>query len=173
MTYKIAYDNSYEKVADVAQAEAVLDHIATLYGPGGHRCIVHVAPGDSDDPWTDAMLRVGVDPDVDRGFVSWHGGRAEYGYEPEIAPLTHELVFDDNPDEPPVEMLPAHTRVTAAIVRRAVREYVITGNRPTCVWWPFDTTDVGADEGPDGGRAIDGDWAGPAARRGRPGPARS
>lgn len=162
MTYKIAYDTSYEKVADAGQAEAVLDHIATVYGPDGHPCIAHIAPATSDDPWTDAVLRIGVDPAVDRGFVSWHGERAGYGYQPEIAPLDRALLFDDDPDQPPVELPPAHTRVTTAMLRRAVREYLITGDRPTCLWWPFDAAGSGADDQPGGGRASR-TWRSPGA----------
>jgi hypothetical protein len=168
VTYKIAYDTSYEKVADAGQAEAVLAHIVTMYGPGGHPCIVHVAPGDSDDPWTDAVLRVGIDPDVERGFVSWRGERVEYGYEAEVGPLERGLSFDDDPDEPPVEIPPAHTRVSAAMVRHAVREYLITGARPTCVWWPFDATGTGAE---DSGRTSDVDATRQAAHRSPQGPA--
>jgi hypothetical protein len=151
VTYKIAYDISYEKVADADQAEAVLDRLATMYGPSGHRCVAYIAPDSSDDPWLEAAMRVGVDLDLDRGFVSWLGDPVEYGYQTEVDPLDRGLTFDDDPDEPSLEMPPARTRVTATMARRAVREYLTTGHRPTCLPWLSDVAGPESDDGPTGG----------------------
>jgi Immunity protein Imm1 len=156
MTYKIAYDISYEKVVDAEQAEGVLERLAAMYGPGGYRCVLHVASGSSDDPWLDAVMRVGIDFDLDRSFVSWLGERVEYGYQPDVDLLDRDLIFDDDPDGPPLEVPPAHTRVTAAMAMRVVREYVSTGRRPSCLPWLFDTAGAGSpDEATDGRRHLD------------------
>ncbi|MFY1673863.1 Imm1 family immunity protein [Plantactinospora sp. WMMB334] len=96
----------------------------------------HLA-GDAS-PWDEPQppaLQIGVGH-PDRSFVLWLGPEGGIGVEadapswPSGAP---DIAFDYGGDA--VFAGPTRARVTPATARQAAREFVRTGQRPTCVQW--------------------------------------
>jgi hypothetical protein len=79
-------------------------------------------------------LRVDIDTEAGRAAVTWLPD-GSYGVElPPTTPITVYWYVD----APPVDIPAKYARVSTATATNAVRQYVATGERPTCVTWTPD-----------------------------------
>jgi hypothetical protein len=132
MTYVMTDANrSTVTIADAEEAAAAFDNrVYTLMPHGGAGQSIWFAHEDEDDE-----LRVDIDFQADRAALTWLADDS-YGVELEPGePITVMWYVDD-----PVVVIPAEfVRVSAGTARRAVVEYITTGERPTCVQWAVPT----------------------------------
>ncbi|MBO4161428.1 Imm1 family immunity protein [Micromonospora antibiotica] len=101
-----------------AQIETIMPH-------GG--CGQTLTIGTHDQP----ALRIDIDIDADRAAVRW---LPDGSYAAELQPDVPITVYE-SPDTGLVSIPAGLTRITAAVARAAVVEYVATGLRPTGVHW--------------------------------------
>jgi hypothetical protein len=121
VSYTIGWSDQDATVNTAAEAEAVLDRIATT----GRRHLVHVA----DDTGMGGLIEM-VWGDPERAMLSyadedWDGQAVEPG----MPVATKDLGYDFGAIEPD------RTRLSARAARAAVAEFVATGRRPTNVSW--------------------------------------
>ncbi|MGA8112621.1 MAG: Imm1 family immunity protein [Actinocatenispora sp.] len=141
MTYLVHWGRDNERtVSTVEELDAALDEAEGQRGDDGSSYLVDIV--DQDDPDLMLGLQIGVGH-PDRGFVFYSGlTAAETGYaaDPYLPALGGEIGFDYGGQWTGYE--PAKTRLTPSQVRRAARDYVATGRRPTSVAWPQHTDSV-------------------------------
>jgi hypothetical protein len=116
-------------VTTVAELDAVLHQVAAQATAENIPFAVQVHHADAR-----GSIMIGIGH-PDRSFIDWlaSDGYHEYGYEPALPAATEPVAFDvygDWHEHPPHKL-----RVRPATASHAVREYVVTGQRPTCVEW--------------------------------------
>lgn len=137
MSYRLYWGRGNQRtVTTIEDLDQVLDEIAGQRGKGGVPFMVDVLPAvDADDPTELPGLQLGIGH-PDRAFVFYTDPDVSllgYGHEPDLAEWDTDLSFDYGGTVTDYE--PYKTRVTPTTVREAAREYVRTGQRPTCVTW--------------------------------------
>ena len=139
MTHIVTWGRDRRRtVSTVDELDATLDEIAATGTPVS----VGIYPPDELDkntsPWDDppsSALEIGLGH-PDRSFVIWLGLDAATATAPTAGPWPDgapDITFDYGGDA--VFTGPDRARVTPAAAREAAREYVQTGQRPTCVEW--------------------------------------
>ncbi|BFU43133.1 Imm1 family immunity protein [Krasilnikovia sp. MM14-A1004] len=134
MTIEIQWDNG-EKTASVSSAtelDEVLNRIEAQRGPTGLHFVVDITKNEEH-----RGMPVGLHMSVghpDRARVFWIGPGDGVGYEPGVT------AWDGKPIEfdyghLPTEEDPNCLRVTPVKAREAARQFVETGERPTCLAW--------------------------------------
>jgi hypothetical protein len=139
VTYVVTWSrDKRQPVASVAQLDAVLDEIASR---SGRYSVGIYRPEDLDNPvppWEEpphGALELGVG-DPDRSFVVFVGAGGGVGTDPGMPPWPDgapDIAFDYGGD--PVFCGPDRARVRPETARQAAREFVATGQRPTCLAW--------------------------------------
>jgi hypothetical protein len=107
------------------EVDGVLDRIAA----GGPTLVdVYEGPwhGGGDTPVYGLQVVWGH---PERAALTWLGDEPGFGVDAGLRELPEALRHDQG------EALPSRTRVSAAVARGAVREYVRTGKRPALVGW--------------------------------------
>ena len=99
-----------------------------------HPYVLTVTPAGDLGPLPSG-LQIGVGHPT-RSFVLWHGEDGGYGFEPGLEPGPAGLRFDQGGQ--PIYPDPQDLRVTPEVARAAVREYLVTSQRPGCVRWADD-----------------------------------
>ena len=130
MTYRVAYDMSQEQLPDAQSVGDFLDRRAKRIAPHGRRANAYwFAPADTQDE-----LRLDLDYDAGRAALRWLPDRT---HAVELDPAEPIIVLESSDTD--VVTIPAElVRVSIDTARRAVIEYVATGQRPTCVHWATD-----------------------------------
>jgi hypothetical protein len=119
-------------VATVKELDALLDRVAAVPGESGagHEVWVFNWVGGK---FLGVQLGVGH---PDRSFVHFNDASEQvFGYQPDVGYAAGYLAFDQVVGSSPLRHPPALTRVTPAAARLAAREFVTTGQRPTCLSW--------------------------------------
>jgi hypothetical protein len=128
MTFVMSdYHSHREDLAGPAEAGEWFDEqVASIMPHGGCGQVIRYGPADGPE-----MLRVDVDLDEQRAALRWvPDGSFAVEHDP-VGPIT----VLESPDRGLVAV-PAHlARVSVATARRAVVEYVATGQRPTGMEW--------------------------------------
>jgi len=139
LTYIVAWGRGNRRPSStVAELDAALDEAAASNVPQ----VVGIYPpeylaGDAS-PWDGPLppaLQIGVGH-PDRSFVLWLGPEGGVEVEAGAPPWPSgapDIAFGYGGDA--VFAGPARARVTPATARQAAREFVRTGQRPTCVQW--------------------------------------
>jgi immunity protein Imm1 of predicted polymorphic toxin system len=121
-------------VATVDELDQVLDRVGELRSQDGLPFLVSISPSEPGPDSSASGLQVGFGH-PGRGrllYVGSPGGGL--GYDPDLpAWAGEELSWDFG--GVPTEDDAGTLRVTPEQARRAAREYVATGTRPTCVRW--------------------------------------
>lgn len=139
MSYVVTWGRGNRRPAStIAELDTALDEAAASGVPRmvGIYPPEHLA-GDAS-PWDEplpAALQVGVGH-PDRSFVLWLGPEGGIGVEADALPWpvgAADIAFDYGGDA--VFAGPGRARVTPATARQAAREFVSTGQRPTCLQW--------------------------------------
>ncbi len=130
-TFKAWWGGKTREIADAGTAESVIGEAADRFFSDGPRGVaIRLGNGEREQ----APLRIYIDTSAGRAAVSWQGSPGiESGVDPDKA-----LIAGDDPKHPPVTIPAERARVTPATAVRAAREYVETGQRPTCLNWNFD-----------------------------------
>ena len=126
------------EIADAGTAESVIGEAADRFFSDGPRGVaIRIGDGERER----APLRIYIDTTAGRAAVLWQGAPGvESGVDPD-----EPLIVEDDPKQPPVTVPAERARVTPGTAIRAAREYVETGQRPTCLNWHDDTTAAPAD----------------------------
>lgn len=123
-------------VASGAEVDTVLADISVLRGDDDAPfmvTILPIVPGADIDEISGLEVAVGH---PERSVVHWTavtGHGSGYGVEPGVPPWPEIIAFDYGNQISCY--LPDQTRVTAQTGRLAARQYVTTGERPTCLQW--------------------------------------
>jgi hypothetical protein len=130
MTYRVVYDMCEEELPDAAAVGDFFDERSTAIAPHGGRANAYwFAPAVADD-----VLRLDVDFDAGRAALRWLPD-GTHAVELEAA---ESIVVLESSDYDVVTIPAVLARVSVDTARRAVTEYVRTGQRPTCVEWVAD-----------------------------------
>ena len=133
MTYMVTWSpDRTREVTDVDGLEAVLDEITGQQ----HRLVVGVYQ-QRDGRWVGMDIGVGH---PERSFVFFNARDGGYGVESDLPEWDGDIVFDFGGQG--TDYHPEETRVSAATAVQAARQWVMTGQRPTCV--SFDAAEAGA-----------------------------
>jgi hypothetical protein len=132
-TFMAWWGTKSREIADAGSAESAIGEAADRLFSGGVRGVaIRLGKGEREQ----SPLRIYIDTAAGRAAVSWQGSPGvESGVDPD-----EPLVVEDDPKLPPVTVPPERARVTPATAIRAAREYVETGQRPTCLDWNPDQT---------------------------------
>jgi hypothetical protein len=119
------------EIADAGTAESVIGEAADRFFSDGPRGVaIRIGDGERER----APLRIYIDTAAGRAAVLWQGAPGiESGVEPD-----EPLIVEDDPKLPPVTVPAERARVMPGTAIRAAREYVETGQRPTCLNWHAD-----------------------------------
>jgi hypothetical protein len=139
MSYVVTWGRGGRRsVSTVAELDAALDEATD---PGVPR-VVGIYPPEHFDgaasPWDEPLppaLQIGVGH-PDRAFVLWLAPDGGVGVDPDVEPWPDgaaDIAFDYGGD--PIFVGADRGRVGPASARAAAREFVASGNRPTCVGW--------------------------------------
>lgn len=130
-TFMAWWGTKSREIADAGTAESVIGEAADRFFSDGPRGIaIRIGDGEQEQ----APLRVYIDTAAGRAAVSWQGSPGiESGVDPD-----QPLIVEEDPKRPPVTVPAERARVTPGTAIRAAREYVETGQRPTCLKWNAD-----------------------------------
>jgi Immunity protein Imm1 len=118
-------DNA-RRISSVADLEGILSFLATLRGQeGAPHGVDLVAAGVAG-----GGLQLGIGHEH-RSFAVWLGPGGGYGIADDLEPWPEPIGFDCGREV--VDFKPAWTRMTPRLAVQAAREYVLTGEMPTCV----------------------------------------
>jgi hypothetical protein len=127
MTYRVTYDMAIEELSDAASARLFIDRQALRFAPHGGRANAYwFAPADGED-----MLRLDLDFDTARAALRWLPDGSHAVELAESGPI----VVMESSDYDVVTIPATLARVSVDTARRAVVEFVTTGQRPTCITW--------------------------------------
>lgn len=131
MTYRVVYDMCQEELSDPAAVDDFFTERSTAIAPHGKRANAYwFAPVGADD-----VLRLDVDFDASRAALRW---LPDGTHAVELEPAEPIVVLESSDYD--VVTIPATlTRVSLDTARRAISEYVRTGQRPTGVDWAADS----------------------------------
>jgi hypothetical protein len=127
MTTRVTYDMCEETLTDaVAVGEFFADRADSIAPHGGRANAYWLGPPDADDE-----LRADLDFDTGRAALRWLPDNSHAVELPEGGPI---VVLESS--NSPVATIPASlARVSIDTARRAILEYVLTGQRPICATW--------------------------------------
>jgi hypothetical protein len=130
MTYRVAYDISETALPDVDATVRFLDERPMRIATHGRRAASYwFAPREAED-----VLRLDIDYDAGRAALRW---LPDGSHAVELAESEPIVVMESSDYD--VVTIPAElARVSIETARRAVVEYVTTGERPTGVEWIAD-----------------------------------
>jgi hypothetical protein len=136
-TYSVEWGgNEPAIIGAVEELDELLEELADSTGDEGAPYAVSIAAVTADEaehPFGPEGLQVGVGHPA-RAFVFWAGDDSSgYGHESGVASYSEGIGFDLGGQW--TEYHPDETRVTAETAKAAAREYVTTGERPTCLEW--------------------------------------
>jgi hypothetical protein len=115
-------------LSDPEEAVAEFTSGVFTYVGGAGQTVTFAPEGGADE------LRIDIDTEADRAAVIWLPD-GSYGVElPPNKPITVYWYIDAVPVDVPAE----YARVSTATATNVVRQYVATGERPTCVTWTLD-----------------------------------
>jgi hypothetical protein len=131
VTYRVAHDICLTELPTADDGALFLDQRAMMIAAHGRRAAAYwFAPADAEDD----ILRLGLDFESNRAALRW------------LPDDTHGVELE--PDDPivvmecsdcPVVTIPDELAVVSVeTAKRAVVEYLSTGQRPTCVSWLSD-----------------------------------
>ncbi|GAB1688793.1 hypothetical protein KRM28CT15_05960 [Krasilnikovia sp. M28-CT-15] len=134
MTIRVRWDNGQRKVevGTTSELDEVLDRIEAERGPTGLSFVVDITKDLRYDGH-----RVGLHMSVghpDRARVFWIGPGNGVGYEPGVS-AWNGIPIEFDYGHLPTEEDPDCLRVTPAKAREAARQFIETGERPTCLAW--------------------------------------
>ena len=131
-TFMAWWGSKSREITDAGTAESVIGEAADrLFADGVRGIAVRIGDGEPER----APLRIYIDRAAGRAAVSWQGAPGiESGVEAD-----QPLIAEDDPAMPPVTIPAERARVRPGTAIRAAREYVETGQRPTCLDWHADT----------------------------------
>jgi len=133
VTYLVTWSPDGERdVADVEGLQAVLDEVTARR----ERLVVGVYQ-QRDGHWIGMDFGVGHQQ---RSFVFFNAREGGYGVETDLPEWDGDIVFDFGGQG--TDYHPEETRVRPATAIQAARQFVETGQLPTCV--SFDTAEAGA-----------------------------
>lgn len=122
-----------EKITTTAELDHVLDRVEQLRSTDGLPFLITVTQLGSGDGVIEYGLQIGVGH-PHRSRLLYVGPPAGgFAYNPDTPPWDSDISFDFGGI--PTEDDPNHTRLTPNLARQAARQYVDTGQRPTCVSW--------------------------------------
>lgn len=137
----VRWDINSENIDSPDEAETFLNEMAerwTLPGEGdavvlGALVLWWGQPVIDPHSW-EAVLRVDLHTPTGRAALRWLP-TGQIGAQADFTPDPRPMQLLESSYQPPIEV-PGHlARVTATTAVRAVREFVRTGQRPTCVLW--------------------------------------
>lgn len=116
-------------VTTLSELDAVLDQVASY---AAARKLPYAVQVDKADAPGSVMIGIGH---PDRSFIDWlmPKGRRQYAFDPDIPEPAESTVFDVYGEWHEHE--PEESRVRPEAAREAAREYLRTGQRPTCAQW--------------------------------------
>ena len=161
-TFRAWWGSKSREIADAGTAESVVGEAADrLFSGDVSGIAVRLGDGEPER----APLRIYIDRRAGRAAVSWQGAPGiESGVEAD-----EPLIAEDDPKMPPVTIPAERARVTPGTAIRAAREYVETGQRPTCLDWHADTAPPEPESVEDRRKELDeAGGRGGDARRARP-----
>lgn len=121
-------------IMGINAADEFVDEVVTLTAPSGHRPSGSIGPYEDGESFT-ARLSIAIGRK--RAYLRWGDSIAvEPGRADSVADTDPLTIHDD--DDNITELPPTHLLVSPGRARQAVREYVETGERPTCVEWAED-----------------------------------
>ncbi|MGY0234967.1 Imm1 family immunity protein [Longispora urticae] len=118
-----------QHTSEVANVGDIASIIEGIQSP----TIVHVSPPGKSGEILNHSMNVGLGHPARATIEFSTPDGVFYGYEPEVASTSEEIIFMYGADECPYP--PDWTRVRPETGARALSEYVQTGERPTCVQW--------------------------------------
>lgn len=129
MRYVLADINRATAIlSDPDEAAAEFTSGVSTYVGGAGQSVTFAPEGGADE------LRIDIHIDTDRAAVIWLPD-GSYGVElPPTKPITVYWYID----APPVHVPAEYARVSTVTATNVVRQYVTTGERPTCVTWTLD-----------------------------------
>jgi hypothetical protein len=130
-TFMAWWGTKSRQITDAGTAESVIGEAADRFFSDGPRGVaIRIGDGEQEQ----APLRVYIDNATGRAAVSWLGSPGiESGVDAD-----RPLIVEDDPKRPPMTVPAERARVTPRTAIRAAREYVETGQRPTCLNWNAD-----------------------------------
>jgi immunity protein Imm1 of predicted polymorphic toxin system len=127
VTMRVVYDMCEDELPDAAAVEEFFAERSTAIAPHGGRANAYwFAPVGADDE-----LRLDIDFDAGRAALRW---LPDQTHAVELNP-TEPIVVLESSDHDLVTIPAALARVSVDTARRAVSEYVRTGQRPNCAHW--------------------------------------
>jgi hypothetical protein len=130
MSYRVAYDVGEELLPDADAVGDFFDKRSMRIAPHGRRANAYwFAPAGEQD-----VLRLDLDYDAGRAALRWLPD-GTHAIELDVA---EPIVVLESSDYDVVTIPAALARVSLDTARRAVIEYVRTGQRPVCVEWVAD-----------------------------------
>jgi len=136
-TYSVSWGYDPHMTRSVQSAEeldAVLDEAVEAQDEDGLHYVIDIVDPDTKHGEFDLPLGLHMGVGPKRAKVFWTGPGENIGYEPGVPPVTTDLP-EFNYGGLPTEESPETVRVTPAVAREAAREFVTTGQRPTCLEW--------------------------------------
>lgn len=128
MTYRVVYDICEENLPDADAVAKFLDVQSRVFSPHGGRAASYwFAPVGTDAD----VLRADLDFDVERAALRW---LPDGSHAVELEPVGPIVVMESS-DCDVVTISAELARVSVQTAKRAVIEYVTTGQRPNCVAW--------------------------------------
>jgi len=130
MTYRVHYDNGKEELSSADAAGRFIDRQSMRISPhGGRATAFWFAPIGAPD-----VLRLDIDYDNGRAALRW---LPDGSHAVELDPVGPIVVLESSDYD--VVTIPAElARVSVETARRAIVEYVTTGQRPAGVEWVTD-----------------------------------
>jgi hypothetical protein len=122
------HGHPYELANDQDAGGRFDEQVETIMPHGGYGQTITI--GTDDQP----ALRIDIDIDADRAAVRW---LPDGSYAADQEPDTPITVYE-SPDTGLVDISANLARVTPAVARATVMEYVATGQRPTNVHWSYE-----------------------------------
>jgi hypothetical protein len=123
-----------EKISTAAELDQILDRVEHLLSRDGLSFLVTITELGSGDGLIEYGLQIGVGHPHRSRLVYVGPPAGGIGYSPDLPPWDGgDISFDFG--GVPTEDSTDHTRITPHLARQAAREYVSTGQRPTCVSW--------------------------------------
>lgn len=131
-TFKAWWWDKTRELPNAGRAEGAVGEAAdNLLRDGPRGIAIRFGDGEREQ----APLRIDIDTWIGRAAVSWQGMP---GIERSV-PLGKAITVGDDPKQPPVTIPAERARVSVLTAKRAARQYVATGERPTCLEWPTDS----------------------------------
>lgn len=131
-TYAVSLCGEYMRdITGVNAADEFVDDVLTRTAPSGEHVLGAIGPSQDADSFS-ARLFIAVEHP--HAYLRWDDTVGAEPNRPTPAESDSSLVVEEDLGEI-VELPPSQLLVSPGRARQAVREYVETGQRPTCVTW--------------------------------------